>query len=102
MAFFDSNPLGYRKKDMAIPPWSTMNKRIRKKKQKQQEQIEQAIAGLLEVVEEAQRKHWQLWVEKSTKQFVAAVMRHYEQREEYSVWINVSRKKSQSENAKRA
>jgi hypothetical protein len=41
-------------------------------------------------------------VEKSTKQFVAAVMRHYEQREEYSVWINVSRKKSQSENAKRA
>ena len=30
-----------------------MNKRIRKKKQKQQEQIEQAIAGLLEVVEEA-------------------------------------------------
>ncbi|MFR8158728.1 hypothetical protein, partial [Monoglobus pectinilyticus] len=63
----------------------TMNKRIRKKKQKQQEQIEQAIAGLLEVVEEAQRKHWQLWVEKSTKQFVAAVMRHYEQREEYSV-----------------
>ena len=45
-----------------------MNKRIRKKKQKQQEQIEQAIAGLLEVVEEAQRKHWQLWVEKSTKQ----------------------------------
>ena len=58
-----------------------MNKRIRKKKQKQQEQIEQAIAGLLE----AQRKHWQLWVEKSTKQFVAAVMRHYEQREEYSV-----------------
>ena len=79
-----------------------MNKRIRKKKQKQQEQIEQAIAGLLEVVEEAQRKHWQLWVEKSTKQFVAAVMRHYEQREEYSVGINVSRKKSQSENAKRA
>ena len=79
-----------------------MNKRIRKKKQKQQEQIEQAIAGLLEVVEEAQRKHWQLWVEKSTKQFVAAVMRHYEQREEYSVLINVSRKKSQSENAKRA
>ena len=62
-----------------------MNKRIRKKKQKQQEQIEQAIVGLLEVVEEAQRKHWQLWVEKSTKQFVAAVMRHYEQREEYSV-----------------
>ena len=62
-----------------------MNKRIRKKKQKQQEQIEQAIAGLLEVVAEAQRKHWQLWVEKSTKQFVAAVMRHYEQREEYSV-----------------
>lgn len=54
-------------------------------KQKQQEQIEQAIAGLLEVVEEAQRKHWQLWVEESTKQFVAAVMRHYEQREEYSV-----------------
>ena len=43
-----------------------MNKRIRKKKQKQQEQIEQAIAGLLEVVEEAQRKDWQLWVEKST------------------------------------
>ena len=31
-----------------------MNKRIRKKKQKQQEQIEQAITGLLEVVEEAQ------------------------------------------------
>ena len=62
-----------------------MNRRIRKKKQKQQEQIEQAITGLLEVVEEAQRKHWQLWVEESTKQFVAAVMRHYEQREEYSV-----------------
>ena len=59
-----------------------MNKRIRKKKQKQ---IEQAITGLLEVVEEAQRKYWQLWVEESTKQFVAAVMRHYEQREEYSV-----------------
>ena len=59
-----------------------MNKRIRKKKQ---EQIEQAIIGLLEVVEEAQRKYWQLWVEESTKRFVAAVMRHYEQREEYSV-----------------
>ena len=59
-----------------------MNKRIRKKKQKQ---IEQAITWLLEVVEEAQRKYWQLWVEESTKQFVAAVMRHYEQREEYSV-----------------
>ena len=59
-----------------------MNKRIRKKKQKQ---IEQAITGLLEVVEEAQRKYWQLWVEESTKRFVAAVMRHYEQREEYSV-----------------
>ena len=57
-----------------------MNKRIRKKKQKQQEQIEQAIAGLLEVVEEAQRKYWQLWVEESTKQFVAEVMRHYEPR----------------------
>ena len=47
-----------------------MNKRIRKKKQKQQEQIEQAITGLLEVVEEAQRKYWQLWVEESTKRFV--------------------------------
>lgn len=42
-----------------------MNKRIRKKKQKQQEQIEQAITGLLEVVEEAQRKYWQLWVKKA-------------------------------------
>ena len=52
-----------------------MNKRIRKKKQKQQEQIEQAITGLLDVVEEAQRKYWQLWVEESTKQFVTAVMR---------------------------
>ena len=40
---------------------------------------------LMEVVEEAQRKYWQLWVEESTKQFVTAVMRHYEQREEYSV-----------------
>ena len=59
-----------------------MNKRIRKKKQKH---IEQAIIGLLEVVEEAQQKYWQLWVEESTKRFVAAVMRHYEQREEYSV-----------------
>ena len=59
-----------------------MNKRIRKKKQKQQEQIEQAITGLLEVVEEAQRKYWQLWVE---ERFVTAVMHHYEQREEYSV-----------------
>ena len=37
------------------------------------------------LTEEAQRKYWQLWVEESTKRFVAAVMRHYEQREEYSV-----------------
>ena len=66
-----------------------MNRRIRKKKQKQWEQqqarIEQAIVNLLELVEEARRDYWRRWSEESTKQFVAAVMRHYEQREEYSV-----------------
>lgn len=55
-----------------------MNRRIRKKKQKQQEQ---AIVKLLEAVEEARREYWRLWAEESTKRFVGEVMRHYEQRE---------------------
>lgn len=61
-----------------------MNRRIRKKKQKQWEQqqarIEQAIVNLLELVEEARRDYWRRWAEESTKQFVAEVMRHYEPR----------------------
>lgn len=61
-----------------------MNRRIRKKKQKQWEQqqarIEQAIVNLLELVEEARRDYWRRWAEESTKQFVAEVMRHHEPR----------------------
>ena len=61
-----------------------MNRRIRKKKQKQWEQqqarIEQAIVNLLELVEEARRDYWRRWAEESTKQFVAEVMRPYEPR----------------------
>lgn len=61
-----------------------MNRRIRKKKQKQWEQqqarIEQAIVNLLELVEEARRDYWRRWAEESTKQFVVEVMRHYEPR----------------------
>lgn len=48
-----------------------MNRRIRKKKQKQWEQqqarIEQAIVNLLELVEEARRDYWRRWAEESTK-----------------------------------
>ena len=60
-----------------------MNRRIRKKEQKQQEQLEQAIVKLFESIEEARREYWRLWAQESTKRFVAEVMRHYEQREVY-------------------
>ncbi len=60
-----------------------MNRRIRKKKQKQQEQLEQAIVKLFEAIEEARREYWRLWAQENTKRFVAEVMRHYEQREVY-------------------
>ena len=70
--------------DEYIQGGHAMNRRIRKKKQKQWEQqqarIEQAIVNLLELVEEARRDYWRRWAEESTKQFVAEVMRHYEPR----------------------
>ena len=51
-----------------------MNKRIRKKKQKQQEQIEQAIAGLVSIAERREQQR-----QAAIRQFVKRCEALYEQ-----------------------
>ena len=60
-----------------------MNKRIRKKKEKQrQEWIEHFLSvmeELTEAIEAAKREYWRQWAEESSRQFAETVYRHYEQ-----------------------
>lgn len=61
-----------------------MNKRIRKKKEKQQqERINNLVETLVELkkaIDAAEREYWRQWAEESTRQFVATVFRHCERR----------------------
>ena len=60
-----------------------MNRRIRKKKEKQrQEWIEHlatVLAGLTEAIEAAEKEYWRQWAEESSRRFIEAVYNHYEQ-----------------------
>ena len=59
-----------------------MNKRIRKKKEKQrQEWLEHSIsvlAELVEAMEAAEREYWWKWAEESSRQFAEALFQHFE------------------------
>ena len=61
-----------------------MNRRIRKKKEKQRQEMinnfAAALAELKEAVDAAEREYWRQWAEESTRQFVATVFRHCERR----------------------
>lgn len=61
-----------------------MNRRIRKKKEKQQqEMIDNFVAALVELkeaIDAAEREYWRLYIEESTRQFAEAVFRHCERR----------------------
>lgn len=61
-----------------------MNRRIRKKKEKQrQEMINHLAAALVELketVDAAEKAYWRQWAEESTRQFVETVFRHCERR----------------------
>lgn len=58
-----------------------MNRRIRKKKEKQQrEMIENLAAALVELQEAinaAEREYWRKWAEESTRRLVEAISRKY-------------------------
>lgn len=60
-----------------------MNKRIRKKKEKQrQEWLEHSIsvlAELVEALEAAEREYWWKWAEESRRQFAEALFQHFEE-----------------------
>lgn len=61
-----------------------MNRRIRKKKAKQQqEMIENFAAALVELKEAldaAEREYWRKWAEESTRQFAETILRQRERR----------------------
>ena len=61
-----------------------MYKRIRKKKEKQQEEmihnLAAALVELKEAVDAAEREYWRKWAEESTRRFVETVFRHCELR----------------------
>ena len=58
-----------------------MNRRIRKKKEKQQrEMIENLAAALVELqeaIDATEREYWRKWAEESTRRFVEALFRQY-------------------------
>ncbi len=58
-----------------------MNRRIRKKKEKQQrEMIENLAAALVELqeaIDAAEREYWRKWAEESTRRLVEAISRKY-------------------------
>ena len=61
-----------------------MNRRIRKKKEKQQQEMIEnfatALVELKEAIDAAEREYWRKWAEESTRQFAEAVFRHCERR----------------------
>ena len=61
-----------------------MNRRIRKKKEKQRQEMinnfAAALAELKEAVDTAEQEYWRQWAEESTRQFVETVFRHCERR----------------------
>ena len=61
-----------------------MNRRIRKKKEKQQEEmihnLAAALVELTEAIEAMTREYWRSYIEESTRQFAETVYRHCERR----------------------
>lgn len=61
-----------------------MNRRIRKKKEKQRQEminhLAAALAELKEAVDAAEKAYWRQWAEESTRQFVETVFRHCERK----------------------
>ena len=61
-----------------------MNRRIRKKKEKQQqEMIDNFVAALVELkeaIDAAEREYWRKWAEESTRQFAETILRQCERR----------------------
>lgn len=59
-----------------------MNRRIRKKKEKQQEEMinnfAAAMVELKEAIDAAEREYWRRWAEESTRRLAEAIFRHYE------------------------
>lgn len=59
-----------------------MNRRIRKKKEKQQEEMIKnfaaAMVELKEAIDAAEREYWRRWAEESTRRLAETLFRHYE------------------------